>query len=207
VCAPDKKKAGEKEERIEFREGAVISQLNSGREKLITRATRLKPKKGGTAMLRKTAISFLCSALLFSVPAFERAGSAASVLTVGDLDVQGVIHSTSGGFRFPDGSTLTSAGGAGTPLAHGVVGAAGNWEDLSHSSNVTLVGHTGVGVYEITVAGESMDFPTHTAVAGMTDTGLGFINNTYTNGHLVVRTFNTGGTAANMPFAFIIMKK
>jgi hypothetical protein len=32
------------------------------------------------------------------------------VETVGDLTVQGVVESTSGGFKFPDGSTLTTSG-------------------------------------------------------------------------------------------------
>lgn len=60
-------------------------------------------------MLRKTAISLLCSTLLFSVPLFELAGSAADVETIGDLTVQGVIESTSGGVKFPDSTVQTTA--------------------------------------------------------------------------------------------------
>jgi hypothetical protein len=158
-------------------------------------------------MVRKTAISFLCSFLLFSLPAFERAGFAASVETVGDLTVQGVIQSSSGGFRFPDGSTLTSAGVTGTPVAHGVVAANGNGTSFSHSSNVTSVSHALTGVYEITVAGEAMNFQNYTTVVSIADTGPGFIKYAYTtSGHLQVNTYGTGGAAANMSFSFIIMK-
>jgi trimeric autotransporter adhesin len=59
-------------------------------------------------MRRKREISFLVCTLLFSVPAFVETGAAADVETVGDLNVQGVIES-SGGVKFPDGITQTSA--------------------------------------------------------------------------------------------------
>jgi hypothetical protein len=48
---------------------------------------------------------------LFLIPLISANLSlAASVETVGDLKVNGVIESTSGGFKFPDGSTLNTAG-------------------------------------------------------------------------------------------------
>jgi hypothetical protein len=159
-------------------------------------------------MMRKTGICFLCCSLLFSVPAFVKTGAAADVETNGDLKVNGVIESASGGFKFPDGSTLSTVGVTGTPVAHGVVNAAGIWDTFSHSSNISAVGHTLAGVYEITVSGEAMDFKNYTTVISMADTGPGFIKYSYTiNGHLLVTTYNTGGTVANMAFAFIIMKK
>jgi trimeric autotransporter adhesin len=61
-------------------------------------------------MVAKRAISFLFCSLLFSVPAFEHAGSAADVETNGDLTVNGVIDNSNGeGIKFPDGFTQTSA--------------------------------------------------------------------------------------------------
>jgi hypothetical protein len=159
-------------------------------------------------MERKTVISFLFCTLLFSFPAFVQTGIAADVETNGNLTVHGVIESTTGGFKFPDGSTLTTGGVAGTPVAHGVVGSAGRWSDLSHSSNVTFVSHAlGTGVYEITVSGESMTFLSHTTVISMADTGPGFSSHIYNLGHLVVTTYNTGGNISDRAFTFIIMQK
>jgi trimeric autotransporter adhesin len=61
-------------------------------------------------MMRRWAISFLCFSLMFSVAAFEQAGSAADVETVGDLKVSGIIDNTGGeGIIFPDGITQTAA--------------------------------------------------------------------------------------------------
>ena len=146
--------------------------------------------------------------MLFSVPAFVKTGAAADVETNGNLTVHGVIESASGGFRFPDGSTLTTVGVTGTPVAHGVVNAAGVWTTFSHSSNVSAVGHTLAGVYEIVVNGESMNFQNYTTVISMADTGPGFTSHIYTvNGHLKVTTYNASGAVANMAFTFIIMKK
>jgi len=146
--------------------------------------------------------------MLFSVPAFVKTGAAADVETNGDLTVHGVIESASGGFRFPDGSTLTTVGVTGTPVAHGVVNAAGVWTTFSHSSNVSAVGHTLAGVYEIVVNGESMNFQNYTTVISMADTGPGFTSHIYTvNGHLKVTTYNASGAVANMAFTFIIMQK
>jgi hypothetical protein len=160
-------------------------------------------------MLKKIVASSLCSSLLFISSAFAPGLFAADVETNGDLTVHGVVGSSSGGFRFPDGSTLTSAGGAGMPLAHGTVGVNGAWSTNSHSSNVIAVSHTlGSGVYEITVSGESMTFQTHTTVVSMADTGPGFSKHTYNgSGHLVVTTYNTGGTISDRAFTFIIMKR
>jgi hypothetical protein len=159
-------------------------------------------------MVKKTTIFFLCCTLMSSFTVFDQAGLAADVETNGNLTVHGVIESASGGFRFPDGSTLTTVGVTGTPVAHGVVNAAGIWGTFSHSSNVSAVGHTLAGVYEIVVSGESMNFQNYTTVISMADTGPGFTSHIYTtNGHLLVTTYNTGGAVANMAFAFIIMKK
>jgi hypothetical protein len=159
-------------------------------------------------MARRWAISFLCCTMLFSLPAFVETGAAADVETNGNLTVHGVIESASGGFRFPDGSTLTTVGVTGTPVAHGVVNAAGIWNTFSHSSNVSAVGHTLAGVYEIVVSDESMNFQNYTTVISMADTGPGFTSHIYTtSGHLLVTTYNTSGTIANMAFAFIIMQK
>jgi hypothetical protein len=48
--------------------------------------------------------------LLFSVPVFEQAGSAADVETIGDLKVSGIIDNSGGeGIKFPDGSTQAKA--------------------------------------------------------------------------------------------------
>jgi hypothetical protein len=61
-------------------------------------------------MLKKKMILSLCFSLLLVSSAFAPGTFAASVETNGDLEVNGQIWSTSGGFKFPDGSTLTTAG-------------------------------------------------------------------------------------------------
>jgi hypothetical protein len=151
----------------------------------------------------------LCLSLVLVYSLFSHHSYAASVETNGDLTVQGVVESATGGFRFPDGSTLTSAGGAGMPLAQGTVGASGTWITNSHSSNVIAVSHTsGTGVYEITVSGEFMSFQTNTTVVSEADTGPGFSKHTYNgSGHLVVTTYNTSGTISDRAFTYIIMKR
>jgi hypothetical protein len=59
--------------------------------------------------MKRLAFS-LCFSLLLVSSAFAPCTFAASVETDGDLEVNGQIWSTSGGFKFPDGSTLTTAG-------------------------------------------------------------------------------------------------
>lgn len=51
----------------------------------------------------------LCFSLFIVCAVFETGTLAADVETVGDLKVHGVVESTSGGFKFPDGITQTSA--------------------------------------------------------------------------------------------------
>jgi hypothetical protein len=61
-------------------------------------------------MLKKKLTISLCFSLFLLSSAFAPCTFAASVETVGDLDVNGWIWSKSGGFKFPDGSTLATAG-------------------------------------------------------------------------------------------------
>lgn len=61
-------------------------------------------------MSRKVVTRALCLSLLISAGTSVPPLFGADVETVGDLKVQGVIESTGGGFKFPDGSTLTTAG-------------------------------------------------------------------------------------------------
>jgi hypothetical protein len=84
-------------------------------------------------MLKKIVASSLGFSLLLVSFSFSQRTFAASVETVGDLTVQGVIQSSSGGFRFPDGSTLTTVRVVGTPVAHGVVAANGDGATFSHT--------------------------------------------------------------------------
>ncbi|NVN92848.1 MAG: hypothetical protein HXX11_19940 [Desulfuromonadales bacterium] len=59
--------------------------------------------------MSKKKLSLSCCIYLFLVSsAFAPVAFAASVETVGDLKVDGQIWSTSGGFKFPDGSTWTT---------------------------------------------------------------------------------------------------
>lgn len=160
-------------------------------------------------MPKKISAPVLCFSLLIVSSFLAQISFAADVETNGNLKVNGVIESSSGGFRFPDGSTLTTVGVTGTPVAHGVVSANGDGATFSHSSNVGAVIHTlGTGVYEIVINGQLLDFHFYTTVVSMADTGPGFIKYGFTtNGHLLVNTYNTGGVGADMAFSFIIMKE
>lgn len=59
-------------------------------------------------MINKTIFAILSLSLIL-INSVAQLSFAADVETVGDLKVQGMIHSTSGGFKFPDGTTLTTA--------------------------------------------------------------------------------------------------
>lgn len=61
-------------------------------------------------MSKNLAFPSLCLFFQLSSAVFVSQAAAVDVQTVGDLQVQGIIESTSGGFKFPDGSTLTTAG-------------------------------------------------------------------------------------------------
>jgi len=61
-------------------------------------------------MLKKRVVLSACLALPVITALVAPRAFAAGVVTLGDLQVQGVVESTSGGFKFPDGSTLTTAG-------------------------------------------------------------------------------------------------
>jgi hypothetical protein len=105
------------------------------------------------------------------------------------------------------GGIHAGPGMTGTPLAHGVVGSNGYWSGNSHSANVTAVSHTaGTGVFDITISGVSLTFPSYTTVVSMADSGPGFIKFTYNSGILRVTTYNTSGAITDMSFAYIIMK-
>jgi hypothetical protein len=61
--------------------------------------------------MSKQIVTFsLCISLLLVSAPFTPGLFAASVETVGDLKVQGVVESTSGGFKFPGGATLSDVG-------------------------------------------------------------------------------------------------
>jgi hypothetical protein len=97
-------------------------------------------------------------------------------------------------------------GMTGTPLAHGVVGSNGYWVGNSHSSNVSAVSHTAdTGMYEITIAGQSLTYPSYTTVVSLVESGPGFISYAYTSGKLVVTTYNASGVVADKSFAFIML--
>ena len=61
-------------------------------------------------MSKKKMIVPLFLSLFLVSSAFAPCTFAADVETVGNLKVGGVVESTSGGFKFPDGSTLTTSG-------------------------------------------------------------------------------------------------
>lgn len=61
-------------------------------------------------MSMKRVVLSVCLALAVITSIFAPRSFATNVVTGGDLQVHGIVESTSGGFKFPDGSTLTTAG-------------------------------------------------------------------------------------------------
>jgi hypothetical protein len=66
--------------------------------------------KGGLTMSKKIGCLTLCLTLVLVFSHYYQRSFAASIETEGDLKVNGWIESTSGGFKFPDGSLLEAAG-------------------------------------------------------------------------------------------------
>jgi hypothetical protein len=126
------------------------------------------------------------------------------------LDVAGAIHATgdvtTGGI-VTAGAVHAGPGLTGTPVAHGVVGSAGNWLGLSHSSNVGGVTRTATGTYDIAITGEVLDFQHYTAMITMADSGPGMSSFFFSfAGHLIVSAFDSGGVVADRAFTFVIFK-
>ena len=110
-------------------------------------------------MLKRIVLPVSALLLLISSSKLASNAVAADVLTVGDLQVQGIIESTGGGFKFPDGSTLTTAGLSGLLFNVGFV------VDNSNSNTGNLLsgavkfgaGSTGEGIASQRTAGTNQN--------------------------------------------------
>lgn len=87
------------------------------------------------------------------------------------------------------------------PLAYGTVSAAGALH--ANTGNFT-VAHPSTGRYEITISGESYYYQDYITTA--TPVGFGYVKTDSASGKLLIFTFNSSGTAADMIFSFVVYK-
>jgi hypothetical protein len=106
------------------------------------------------------------------------------------LEVNGTIHSTSGGYKFPDDTTQTTAA-----TGHGAIAFANIRDDgfiRSGSPNVISCIWTG-SHYEIEISGESYHYTTHTTV--VTTIGNPYVCGTDSvGGKLVIEVYDNSGS-------------
>jgi hypothetical protein len=100
----------------------------------------------------------LCFSLLLVCAVFVTGTFAADVETDGDLKVNGVVESTSGGFKFPNGTTLTSIGNisansASTAFQVTQSGAGHGIDANSMSGDAVHASATNTGVYGASTEG------------------------------------------------------
>ena len=117
-------------------------------------------------MLKKMIARSLCLSLFFVSSAFAPSLFAADVETVGDLKVDGEIWSTSGGFKFPDGTTLITSGLSGLLFNIGFVvdNSNSNTGNLNSGAIKFGTGATGEGIASQRTSGDGqngLDFYTN----------------------------------------------
>jgi hypothetical protein len=119
------------------------------------------------------------------------------------LQVEGTVHSTSGGYKFPDGTVQTTAAVYGGPLAYGVVTSSGSL--VAGTPNVTDVNLVG-NIYIITIDGENyhyQDYVTTVTPASSTPYMAGTSSG---SGKLNVYLWDTDGTPVQANFHFVVYK-
>jgi len=129
-----------------------------------------------------------------------------SVNNSGDLQTTGTIESTSGGFKFPDGTVQTTAAVYGGPIAYGVISSDGTVS--SATANVSCTWNGTSNRYEITISGENYLLSSYVTVVTPTATG-GAVRIAITDsvsGKLLVYLYDTSGTKVQDDFHFVTYK-
>ena len=120
------------------------------------------------------------------------------------LEVAGTVYSTSGGFKFPDGTVQTTAAVYGGPIAYGVI--ASNGTVSSATGNVSCSWSATSDRYQIVISGESYDHLSYVTVV----TPCAFTPITARTGsvsdQLLVFMYNSSGEQVQAKFSFVTYK-
>ncbi len=127
-----------------------------------------------------------------------------SVSNDGYVQADSTIESTSGGFKFPDGSVQTTAAVYGGPIAYGVIDAAGYIH--SATANVSCTWNNTSVRYEITISGENYivwDYVTTVTPVGSSTTT---VTTGSLSGKLTVYLYDISGSKVPNAFHFVTYK-
>jgi hypothetical protein len=125
-------------------------------------------KQGGILMTKTNLLMSFCCSLFLGASAFAPIVFASDVETFGNLKVYGVIESSNGGFKFPDGSTWTTGSMDGLNFNVGfVVDSSGSNAGTLDSGAIKFgTGGTGEGIASRRLNGDNqngLDFYTNNA--------------------------------------------
>jgi hypothetical protein len=91
------------------------------------------------------------------------------------------------------------------PICYGNINADATINTTGSTTNFTVT-KSGVGVYDVTITGESYFYPDYTTVASLNGTGGELMTNSIGATQLRVFTFNSAGAVADRPFNFVTYK-
>jgi len=120
----------------------------------------------------------------------------------GDLQASGTIESTSGGFKFPDGTVQTTAAGS-SPIAFAVIDSSGNILS-SWPSGLTCTWNA--IRYEITIPGETYHYSSYVSVVTPIGSTVKTATTTSGSGKLAVYFFDSAGAYLKTKFQFVTYK-
>jgi len=127
-----------------------------------------------------------------------------SVNNSGDLQTTGTIESTTGGFKFPDGTVQTTAAVYGGPIAYGVINVDGTV--ASGTPNISSSWNGTSSRYEITISGENYVLGSYVTVVTVLSSDARMATTSSVSGNLLVFVFNSSGTAIQDNFHFVTYK-
>ena len=127
-----------------------------------------------------------------------------SVNNAGDVQASGTIESTSGGFKFPDGSVQTTAAVYGGPIAYGVIKA-----DASVGAGtpgISAVWNGSVLRYEVSIPGESYLVWNYVTTVTPVGSSTTTVTTGSISGKLTVYLYDNSGTKVQSAFHFVTYK-
>ena len=120
----------------------------------------------------------------------------------GDIQTVGMIESTGGGFKFPDGTTQTTA--AMNPVAYGIVYADG--VVLASTPNVSCTWNSSINRYEITIDGEDYYYTDYITIVTVKSSSPRIATTGSAMSKLLVNIFDIDGNPVQGSFNFIVYK-
>jgi hypothetical protein len=127
-----------------------------------------------------------------------------SISNDGYVQADSTIESTSGGFKFPDGTVQTTAAVYGGPIAYGVINVDGTV--ASGTPNISSSWNGTSSRYEITISGENYIYGSYVTVVTVLSGDARLATTNSVSGNLLVFVFNSSGTAIQDNFHFVTYK-